>query len=329
MFYCCDLHSHSSYSDGVLSPEELVHKAYAAGVRVLAISDHDYITPLAELQSQYPDMVLLHSAEVSCLWKERVIHILGLNVDPCCTRLQNALKKNRNYDRRPYIQEMLDKLRQYHIDLGSYDDVAAACPGIEHIGRMHIAREIWRRGYAESPTQALDLYVGSLGQKLCYVPTPAPYVTTEEAIAAIREANGLPVLAHPFYYRLSDAQLKELIQGFASLSGPGSAGLEVFYNDYSQKQVLKLMCWGREYNLLFSAGSDYHGNAEQRFSRVPIAACAPLLEQLGILIRKRAVERRDSQFYSIDQVYTELLSPFNEDEIQAMLTFEKEDKKHA
>ena len=285
-----DFHTHSHLSDGILPPQQLLDRAKAAGIRTMAITDHNRIcTILPQLQSANPDIHLIHGCEVSCLHpirpgKEVELHVVALGFDPESLPLQKALAQNQP-NRRPYIEAILEKLAQCGIHLGTFDELAEKHPETTHFGRMNLAASMVEKGYVSSVDEAFDVYIGAFGERRAFVPNPLQYVSLEEAVHAIQAAGGLPILAHLYYYLLHETDQHKLLSDFRSLC-KGDSGMEVNYGPYSPEQRACLKALAHEYKLLPSAASDFHGQnptdtLEHNFSAYDHL---PLLERLGICL---------------------------------------------
>lgn len=261
-----DLHTHTNHSDGLLPPQELIDKARAAGIRTLAITDHNLVVPnLSGLRRANPDMELITGAEISAGYitksgRRIELHLIALDFDPEEASMKRVLQINQP-DRRPYINAILDKLRLNGIDLGSYDDVKARFPEVGYLGRMSIAVDMVNHGYAKDVDEAFDMYLGGGPEqkKLAYVPNPLRYVSVEEAVAAISR-TGICVLAHLWFY---DLPMEENHRLLALLQALGCRGMEVEYGRYSKEQRDALRALAEQYGLRPSAASDYHGQNER------------------------------------------------------------------
>lgn len=282
-----DFHSHSVNSDGALTPMEVCRTALEAGIRVLAITDHNYTGDLTDLQAAFPQIRLVQGAEISCIGtddsgKETELHVVALGVDPDNPRLQAVLKQNQP-DRQPYIDAILEKLRLCGIDLGSYRDLCRLLSGKRHIGRMDICKLLVERGYVSSIEEGFDEYVGGHGKQRAYVPNRLRYVSLEQAVEAILDAGGIPVLAHLYYYLLSDEENEALLRRFKALTGDKGA-MEVYYAFYSRQQREALLALARKHGLMCSAASDFHGYSENETlaHHFQSSDCAELLQSLGM-----------------------------------------------
>ena len=277
-----DLHTHSCLSDGSLTPVELLTAARDAGIGILALTDHNATADLSPLQAAFPEMTLIQGAEITCRYLDQELHVVALGIDPENGKLRAVLQNNQP-DRRPYLSAILEKLRALGIDVGTYDELQAANPNSRHFGRMQIAKEMQRRGYVATADEAFDVYMGAHGQRLAYVANPLKYVTLEEAVEAILDAGGVPVLAHLYYYLLDAEGERALVRRFQELAGE-KAAMEVHYAAYTPEQRESLAAIADEFGLMHSCASDFHGNLADEtlahgFRR---EQCAPLLDALGL-----------------------------------------------
>ena len=277
-----DLHTHTCLSDGNLTPLELLTAARAAGIGILAITDHNSTEDLTAWRAAFPELTLIQGAEITCRYLQHELHVVALGIDPEDPKLRAVLAQNQP-DRRPYLTAILDKLRNLGLDVGTYDELQAANPHSRHFGRMQIAKEMVNRGYVNSADEAFDIYMGAHGQRLAYVANPLKYVSLEEAVEAILSAGGVPVLAHLYYYLLDAEGERALVRRFKELAGDRAA-MEVEYAAYDRAQRDALKALADEFGLMHSCASDYHGNLESEtlahcFDR---ALSGPLLEMLGV-----------------------------------------------
>ena len=287
----CDLHVHSTKSDAKLSVAEIICQAEKANISVLGLTDHDTTADLTDYRLQ-TSVALVQGSEISCLYqdsfgKKNVLHILAWGFNPHRTKIQDIFRKNNNLDsaRRQKVEATLDKLMAHNIDLGPYDQLIAKHPDKKYLSSFHLAEEAVRRGYATSSNEFLDKWIGQYGQRLAYVDQVLPFVTLEEAIVAIRDGDGLCGLAHPFYYRLSAAEMNHLVARFKYLAGDSGA-IEALYGPYTNEQRTYLCELAKRHRLMVSAGSDTHfwdpkdRLENHRFEKNEILR--PLLEALNI-----------------------------------------------
>jgi len=246
-----DLHNHSYYSDGELSPEELVNLAHQKGVDVLALTDHDNTAGLkqAAASAKQLGIIFIPGVEISASWLEQGVHIVGLNVDPDCPTLQQGLTKQLNV-RGQRAQAIAAKLEQLGIE-NAYSAVQAIA-GNGAIGRLHFAKLLLDRGCVTDLRGAFRRYLAE--RKPAYV--PANWVDLAGAINWIKTAGGQAVLAHPGSYKLTLKQLRCLLQAFKAAGG---VGLEVVTASYNSGKMQQMADLGQEFGLLASRGSDFHG----------------------------------------------------------------------
>ena len=282
-----DFHTHTHLSDGELSPQELLTRAEKAGIRTMAITDHNRsCKELPQLQKEFPGIHLIQGCEVSCLHpivpkKDTELHVVALGFDPYHCAMERILKQNQP-DRAPYINAILEKLAKQNIFPGTYEELQARHPETTHLGRMTIAAAMVEKGYVSSVNEAFDKYIGAHGERRAFVPNSLTYVSLREAVAAIRDAGGIPILAHLYYYLLSETEQHKLLSEFRDLC-QGDGGMEVNYGPYDKSQRETLMTLATKYGLLPSAASDFHGQNPSDILEHGFSACdhLPLLQRLG------------------------------------------------
>lgn len=249
-----DLHIHSTASDGSLTPAEVVNRAHALGLTAMALTDHDTVAGIDEALSAAKDldMEVIPGIEVSCIYQEKEIHILGLYIDhknkELLTFLQEASAK-----RRARNMEMLAAFQKDGFSL-TEEDLFCGNPGTV-VTRAHFARALLKHGYVSSVDQAFKKY---LNPDRSYYRS-RELITPEEVLSAIRGAGGFPVLAHPLQYKLGWAGTEELI---SQLTDHGLRGLECFHSSNNQDESGKLRKLAKKYSLAPTGGSDFHGAAK-------------------------------------------------------------------
>jgi predicted metal-dependent phosphoesterase TrpH len=269
-----DLHSHSICSDGALTPTELVVRAAAAGVRVLALTDHDSVDGVEEAaaEAQRQSIRLLPGLELSTLWQGGSVHVVGLGVDIHHKGLVQglALQANARGKRARAIAEKLEK----HKLPGAYEAVLALAGGVpDRISRTHFAQWLLAEGRVKNMQGAFDKYLGN--GKLADV--PMPWLDLAAAISLIREAGGTAILAHPGRYPLSRTKMRTLISVFAEAGGEA---MEVATATEKPDMIRYLGQLSLQFGLEASQGSDFHGPHIPwvqlgRFSPLP-AECRPV-----------------------------------------------------
>jgi len=254
-----DLHVHSNASDGTYAPAEVVRLAKEGGLRALALTDHDTIDGLAEAVAAAPryGVEVIPGVEVSARFPGGSMHILGLDINFPNGHLNErlAVLKRARAERNPQIIAKLNALG-IKITLKEVEKLS----GQGQMGRPHIARALMEAGYVRSIQEAFDLYLRYDGR--AYVPKfrfpPA------EAIAMIREVQGVPVLAHPFTLNLeSAAALKNTLEELMAL---GLAGVEAIYSEHTPEQEALYLRLAGELGLLVTGGSDFHGDNKPEVS---------------------------------------------------------------
>jgi predicted metal-dependent phosphoesterase TrpH len=243
-----DLHIHSTASDGRLTPAEVVKEAAKKGLRFIALADHDTIegiTPALAAAKSFPDLRLIPGVEISTDIPAGEVHVLGYFIDYTSRELGAKLDRFRNsrLNRAKGMVAKLDKLG-IHLDWPRVEQIA----GSSVMGRPHIAQAMLEKGYIDSFKQAFTDYIGRDGP--AYVEREK--VTPAEAVALIIKARGLAVLAHPFTAGDPEAMTIEL-------KSAGLAGIEAYYDSYSDEEIEQLVSLAKKHNLITTGGSDFHG----------------------------------------------------------------------
>jgi len=258
-FRCCpsymtrryDLHSHSLCSDGTLTPTELVERAAAAGINVLALTDHDATDGLAEarIAASRVGVHLVGGVEISVTWGGPTVHVVGLNIDPDHHEFAAGLARLREF--RNWRAEEIDRRLAKHRVVGALAGARRHARGAI-VSRTHFARFLVEEGYARGMSQAFRQFL-SRGQP-GYV--PGRWATLEEAVNWIRCAGGQAVIAHPGRYQLSAGKLRRLFEEFRAVGGEA---IEVISGSHDPQASAHLASLARDLELLGSLGSDYHG----------------------------------------------------------------------
>jgi predicted metal-dependent phosphoesterase TrpH len=249
-----DLHSHSTASDGTFAPADVVRLAKDAGLVGLALTDHDTIAGLAEAAAEADKLgiTFLPGIEISAVppTPDGTLHILGYGIDP-----QNAVLQQMTRDlldardnRNPRI---IARLRELGVDITWDEALSQAQGGV--LGRPHIAALLVKKGVVKTIKEAFNEYLGQGGKAYFDKERLSP----RDALARIRQAGGLPVLAHPVQLRTTNhAQLEQVVKDLVDL---GLAGIEVIHSDHGPEEVAHYTDLARRYNLLTTGGSDFHG----------------------------------------------------------------------
>ena len=250
-----DLHTHTTCSDGTDSPRELVNKAIVQGLHVLGISDHDTTSGWEEAtQTLRGSLQLALGAEISCLTHDGIsVHMLGMLFDPKHAEMQQVLEETRD-GRLPRMRKMIEKMREEGMDI-SIEDVEKAMPAGATMGRPHLADALVAKKIVKSRDEAfIDLLHND---SRFYVSHAAP--TPAEAIALIRRAGGVAVIAHPFASHRGQILQSE---DFAELVAAGLNGIEVDHRDQNPDERAMLRVIARELDLVVTGSSDYHGTGK-------------------------------------------------------------------
>lgn len=251
-----DLHCHSLYSDGLLTPEDLFKRAVEAKIRMLALTDHDTIDGLFDLQAAAvsTDISIINGIEFSTRWKKHDIHIVGLGIDIQSKALQACVRAQTN-SRISRALEIGKRLAR----AGVADAYQKACEvaGHERVSRPHFATVLIQEGIVKDMKAAFTRFL-SRG-KPAYVETA--WTTLPEIIQIIHEAQGFSVLAHPLKYKLTRMKLNALISAFKEAGG---VGMEVVSGLMTPLEIDDMAKLTQKYELLASTGSDFHGEGVSR-----------------------------------------------------------------
>jgi predicted metal-dependent phosphoesterase TrpH len=248
-----DFHTHSHYSDGVLSPAALVERAHGRNVGTLALTDHDTVAGLAEARAacETAGMRFIAGVELSAQWRQQTIHIVGLQVDAehagFNTHLDSVLAR-----RRARLGEIGERLEKRARLPGR--ELAALAAHTTAPTRLHLARLLVERGHAKDTQDAFDRWLNK--DKAGHV--PAEWPAFADAMAVLRDSGALPVLAHPHRYRLSSGGLRELVAAFVQ---EGGVALEASMAGMGPNDADRIASLCRRFKLHASMGSDFHDPA--------------------------------------------------------------------
>jgi len=245
-----DLHTHSSISDGNLSPLELVALAASKGLTALALTDHDTLAGLhlALRSAESCTLRIIPGVEISAEYEPGMLHVLGY-FPSYPQGLESALEQVQRA-RRERIPRIITRLNNIGMPITEAEVLQGARGAMA--GRPHIARILVKKGYVKTYDEAFDGYLGT--GKAAYVPKVK--LTWEKTIHLIREHGGLPVLAHPYTLGLERG---DLLSFTARLCAAGLAGIEVHYPEHTPDQISLYSDIASELNLVITGGSDFHG----------------------------------------------------------------------
>lgn len=244
-----DLHTHTTASDGLLSPTELVLRAVEQGVEMLAITDHDTVAGIAEAKkaAENQPIQLISGVEVSIVWQDKNIHLVALNVDEQNPQLLKLLEKQAFY-REQRAVEIGEKLAKLGIP-DAYEGAKALASG--EVTRAHYGRFLVDNGYVRNVEHAFKKYLS--GGKSAYV--KPMWCDLETAIDTVHLAGGVISIAHPLRYKMTGRWLRRLIAAFKEAGGDG---IEVAGCGQTPDQRQQIVRWATEFDLYASAGSDFH-----------------------------------------------------------------------
>jgi 3',5'-nucleoside bisphosphate phosphatase len=250
-----DLHCHSTASDGVLSPRELVNRANEKGVHVLALTDHDELSGQAEAAAVAREvgLRLINGVEISVSWGNVTLHVVGLNVDPLDPVLLHGLARNRG-GRTERARRIGEELARIGIS-GAFAGASALAENKELISRTHFARFLIERGIAKNMKSVFKKYL--VKGKPGYV--PHEWASLADALTWIHAAGGVAVVAHPGRYQIGREKMRLLLSEFKHLGG---AGIEVVTGSHTPDQVPLYADLAVEFDLMASIGSDFHAPGE-------------------------------------------------------------------
>lgn len=273
-----DMHMHSTYSDGVRTPSELVAMAKSKGLAGIALTDHDSVEGFAELSraAAGTGVDVMTGVELSCEYNGRDLHVLGYGVDPGNAALQSLLREFRDARERRG-ERIVAKLsgQGVHIDM----ERVMAKAGHGALGRPHIAEALIEAGYVADHAQAFARYIG----EGCVAYVDKYKMQPKQAVASIHAADGLAFVAHPGYYM-------EDFDAFLRLIDEGFDGVEAFHPYHIPPVTTRLLALARDRALLISGGSDFHGFAGRDNMGEPVVSHA-LFER----IQETLAERRKSR----------------------------------
>ncbi len=267
-----DLHAHSNVSDGLLSPTDLVAYAAKQGVDVLALTDHDDVSGLAEAQAAATahNIAFINGVEISVTWKKRTLHIVGLNIDPDNVALKNALA---------LVRIARDKRAQQMGEGLAKAGIADAYQGAKRIAqqsiitRVHFARYLVEQGLVKDSKSVFKKYL--VKGKPGFV--EHQWMDLEQAVNLIIQSGGTAVIAHPGRYDLGSVNMLQLLHEFRAYGG---VAIEVVTSSHTPPQYQQFAKLAHQFSLKSSQGSDYHGKGLSfmemgRLADLP-AGCVPV-----------------------------------------------------
>lgn len=249
-----DLHTHSTASDGSLTPTELVGLARRSGLQAIALTDHDTVNGLPEALAagEEQGIEVVPGCELSVSAPKGFIHIVGLFLPEKPVKLMEGMQylRDRRADRNERIAA---KLAELGVDV-TYERILEIA-GDGTVGRPHIARAIVEAGAASDVQNAFDVYLGERGR--AYLPKDK--FTPEKALALLKAEGATTILAHPYTMQLDGDEEAEAIAGLMDM---GLDGIECHYTEHTRTMTEKYLALAERMDLLVSGGSDFHGSAK-------------------------------------------------------------------
>lgn len=259
-----DLHCHSTRSDGLLAPADVIRRAAERGVEVIALTDHDEVAGLAEARSAARDagIQFVDGSEVSVTWRGDTVHIVALGIDPANAELAGGLADVRS-GRDARARRIGEALGRAGIS-DAFEGALGYVTSERLISRTHFARFLIEAGHVRDLKEAFKRYLTT--GKPGYV--PHAWATLAEVVRWIHGAGGQAVIAHPGRYKLTAAGLRTLLAEFRDLGGDA---LEVVSPSHTPAQYTEFATLARTYGLKASCGTDFHGPGESRldFGELP------------------------------------------------------------
>lgn len=250
-----DLHTHTAASDGTCTPTELVQSAVKAGLSALAVTDHDTVDGIAEAfrAAKGTRLEVIPGIEISSMYDNKEVHIVGLFIDPKNSDLLlwlDNLRKHRE-DRNAL---MLARLKEMGIEI-SCDELPAKAT----VTRAHFAAAMLKKGYIRSIDEAFTRYIGDRCKAYVKRDLPDYY----SSINMIRSAGGIAVLAHPLLYKMGTKVLENML---TNLKAAGLTAIEAYYSTHSPSDTKYIKRLAEENQLLLSGGSDFHGSNKKNLN---------------------------------------------------------------
>ncbi len=289
MIKTIDMHTHSTASDGSMSPIELVREAKKQGLSAIALTDHDTVEGVAEAleEGDRLGVEVVPGIEISVNYKPEM-HILGYFPD---RNKYTAIKKELNIvieGRNSRNQKIINKLNELNVDI-TIEDVQAAAVG-DIVGRPHIAKVLVAKGYARDIDDAFEKYLSKNGKAYF----KRFELTPEVGIQAIRKAGGIPVLAHPIFLQKTYHELDEIL---LELKSYGLMGIEAIYSENSEQDTGNFLRLAIKHDLLVTGGSDFHGSLKSGLQMGSGRGTLRIEYELLEKLRARYTGEIESQIY--------------------------------
>jgi len=247
-----DLHAHTNYSDGELSPDELIKLAIKNNIGILAITDHDTIEGVKNITYKPDNIQIINGIELSAKIDVGTMHILGYDIDIQNKDLNNKLIELKDNSVNSVLSVIEQIKKDYNIFF-TYQELKELINANHNLGRPDIARLLIKKGYVKTVQEAFDKYLIDAYNKIKGQKKGIHY---NECIDLILKSNGIPVLAHPKTLKLNDKELLLLLKDMIKC---GLIGIEAYHSTHTKEEVSKYIEIANELGLVISGGSDYHG----------------------------------------------------------------------
>jgi 3',5'-nucleoside bisphosphate phosphatase len=249
-----DFHCHTVYSDGAAQPEALVNAAISSGVKAMAITDHDttrsYALAKAAVEAANADLELIPGIEINTVWKDHEVHVLGYFIDPTDPQLQ-ALIQRHQQARKAQMKLICKKLQKKTKSTLSFEDVCRVAGPTASLGRPHMAQALVKLGVANTIGEAFQKYL----MPHCPTYERRETATPHEAVEAIYDSGGIPVIAHP-------GEMPDMENLVQDLMNFGLRGLEAYHRSHSPALIELHASLAERYGLIVTGGTDFHGVAD-------------------------------------------------------------------
>lgn len=276
----CDLHTHSYFSDGTLSPRELVERAEAIGLSHIALCDHNTTAGLGEFlaAAEGKAVAAIPAVELSCDWKDGEVHLIGMFLPKESYPEIEAAVADMQRRKDQSNRELIERLRAAGINIG-YTEILGRTKG--HINRAHVAEALVLGGYARDIKDAFSLYLKPHGRY--YIPPRR--LDLLETVALIKRLGAVAVLAHPFVSLDGESEVRELLEGAVP---KGLDAVEAMYSTYDTDTEALALSLVKEYGILASGGSDYHGKRKPDIDLGVGRGALAVPRELALALKARA-----------------------------------------
>ena len=276
-----DMHTHTNYSDGDLSPIDVVKRAIKNNIGTMAITDHDTIAGVKTIDRNNPiikesGIRIINGIELSAKTKKGRMHILGYGINLDNEMLNNKMIELKNNS----INSVLSIMEQIKRDYGirfDYDDIKELVNANHNLGRPDLAKLCIKYGYATTVQDAFDKYLIAAYEKTRQTSKGLPY---PECLELITKSGGIPVLAHPKTLELEEKEFLVLLRNMIDL---GLKGIEVYHSSHTKDEMSYYLDIANRYNLLISGGSDFHGETVKPDIEIGVGRNNLKIKELSLL----------------------------------------------